>query len=170
MSTDNQASVLITYFRTLSDLFYVLHMLMKFRMAFVAPSSRVFGRGELVMDPHEIAMKYLKTDFIIDLTATLPLPQIVIWYVIPATKTNGTGHADNTLALIVLIQYVPRLFVIFPLNQRIIKTTGFIAKTAWAGAAYNLLLYMLASHVLGASWYLASIGRQHSCWDQESAP
>ncbi|XP_073296119.1 cyclic nucleotide-gated ion channel 18 [Primulina huaijiensis] len=165
-STDNQASVLITYFRTFSDLFYVLHMLMKFRMAFVAPSSRVFGRGELVMDPHEIAMKYLKSDFIIDLTATLPLPQIVIWYVIPATKTNGTGQADNTLALIVLIQYVPRLFVIFPLNQRIIKTTGFIAKTAWAGAAYNLLLYMLASHVLGASWYLASIGRQHSCWHQ----
>ncbi|KAK6155174.1 hypothetical protein DH2020_009422 [Rehmannia glutinosa] len=135
-----------------------------FRMAFVAPSSRVFGRGELVMDPREITMRYLKSDFIVDLTATLPLPQIVIWYVIPATQSNGTGHSNNTLALIVLIQYIPRLFVIFPLNQRIIKTTGFIAKTAWAGAAYNLLLYMLASHVLGASWYLASIGRQHSCW------
>ncbi|KAI3452407.1 hypothetical protein Pfo_009072 [Paulownia fortunei] len=166
MSIDNQASVLITYFRTLADVFYLLHMLMKFRMAFVAPSSRVFGRGELVMDPRQITMRYLKSDFIVDLTATLPLPQIVIWYVIPATKTNGTGHSNNTLALIVLFQYIPRLFVIFPLNQRIIKTTGFIAKTAWAGAAYNLLLYMLASHVLGASWYLASIGRQHSCWQE----
>lgn len=69
--------------------------------------------------------------------------QIVIWLIIPATKS----HSNNTLALIVLIQYVPRLFVIFPLNNRIIKTTGFIAKTAWAGAAYNLLLFMLASHV-----------------------
>ncbi|KAL3826059.1 hypothetical protein ACJIZ3_022088 [Penstemon smallii] len=166
MSTDNHASVIITYFRSLADLFYVLHMLMKFRMAFVAPSSRVFGRGELVMDPRQIARRYLRSDFIIDLTATLPLPQIVIWYVIPATKTNGAGQANNTLALIVLIQYIPRLFVIFPLNQRIIKTTGFIAKTAWAGAAYNLLLYLLASHVIGASWYLASIGRQHSCWEQ----
>ncbi|KAL2500036.1 putative cyclic nucleotide-gated ion channel 18 [Abeliophyllum distichum] len=166
MSTDNDASLTITYFRTLCDLFYLLHMLMKFRTAFVAPSSRVFGRGELVMDAREIAMRYLKTDFIVDLTATLPLPQIVIWLVIPATKTKGTGHANNTLALIVLIQYVPRLFVIFPLNQRIIKTTGFIAKTAWAGAAYNLLLFMLASHVLGAVWYLASIGRQHSCWKE----
>ncbi|EYU44727.1 hypothetical protein ABFS82_08G013800 [Erythranthe guttata] len=166
MSTDTHASVLITYSRTITDVFYLLHMLMKFRMAFVAPSSRVFGRGELVMDPHEITMRYLKSDFIIDLTATLPLPQIVIWYVIPATKTKGSGHSNNTLALIVLIQYIPRLFVIFPLNNRIIKTTGFIAKTAWAGAAYNLLLFMLASHVLGASWYLASIGRQHSCWQE----
>ncbi|KAL3640127.1 Cyclic nucleotide-gated ion channel 18 [Castilleja foliolosa] len=166
MSTDSNASIAITYFRTLADLFYLLHMVMKFRMAFVAPGSRVFGRGELVKDPHLITIKYLKSDFIIDLAATLPLPQIVNWYVIPATKSSGTGQSNNTLALIVLIQYVPRLFVIFPLNQQIIKTTGFIAKTAWAGAAYNLLLYILASHVLGASWYLASIGRQHSCWEQ----
>lgn len=47
----------------------------------------------------------------------------------------------------VLIQYIPRIFLIFPLHQRIVKTTGFVAKTAWAGAGYNLLLYMLASHV-----------------------
>ncbi|CAH9064957.1 unnamed protein product [Cuscuta europaea] len=167
MSTDKSASVAITYFRTLTDFFYVLHMLLKFRTAFVAPSSRVFGRGELVMDSTEIAMRYLKSDFIIDFAATLPLPQIVIWYVIPATKGNGSGHDNNTIALIVLIQYLPRLLVSIPLNQRIIKTTGFIAKTAWAGAAYNLILFMLASHVLGASWYLSSIGRQHSCWTMQ---
>nr|AWN82525.1 cyclic nucleotide-gated channel 24 [Nicotiana tabacum] len=119
------------------------------------------------MDAKEIAIRYLKTDLIVDFTAALPLPQIVIKYVIPAAKRNGSGHSKSTLALIVLIQYVPRLFVIFPLNQQIIKTTGFIAKTAWAGAAYNLLLFMLASHVAGASWYVASIGRQYSCWSNE---
>ncbi|PSR87592.1 Cyclic nucleotide-gated ion channel like [Actinidia chinensis var. chinensis] len=167
MSTDTPLGVAITFFRTLADLFYLLHMIIKFRTAFVAPSSRVFGRGDLVMDPHQIAMRYLKSDFVIDLAATLPLPQIVIWIVIPATRNSRADHANNTLALIVLIQYIPRLFLIFPLNQRIIKTTGLIARTAWAGAAYNLLLYMLASHVLGASWYLLSIGRQHSCWRQE---
>nr|GMC93552.1 cyclic nucleotide-gated ion channel 18-like [Ipomoea batatas] len=167
MSTDNKASIAITYFRTITDFFYVINMLLKFRTAFVAPSSRVFGRGELVMDAKEIAARYLRSDFIIDFAATLPLPQIVIWIVIPATKGNGSGHDNNTIALIVLIQYLPRLLVSIPLNQRIIKTTGFIAKTAWAGAAYNLLLFMLASHVLGASWYLSSIGRQHSCWNMQ---
>lgn len=73
--------------------------------------------------------------------------QIVIWLVIPATRNSRADHANNTLALFVLIQYIPRLFLMFPLNQRIIKTTGVVTKTAWAGAAYNLVLYMLASHV-----------------------
>ncbi|KAL6497527.1 Cyclic nucleotide-gated ion channel 18 [Orobanche hederae] len=150
MSTDNAASIVITYFRTLADLFYLLHMCMKFRMAFVAPSSRVFGRGELVKDPHEITMRYLKSDFIIDLAATLPLPQIVNWYVIPATKGNGTGHSNNTLALIVLIQYIPSHVS----NWHILAST------------LMKLFDLIVSFVLGASWYLASIGRQHSCWQQ----
>lgn len=31
--------------------------------------------------------------------------------------------------------------------SQIIKAVGVVTKTAWAGAAYNLLLFMLASHV-----------------------
>lgn len=50
-------------------------MVMKFRTAFVAPNSRIVGRGDLVMDPRQIAMRYLKSDFVIDLAATIPLPQ-----------------------------------------------------------------------------------------------
>lgn len=167
MRIDFNLGIVVTFFRSVTDLFYLLHIIMKFRTAFVAPSSRVFGRGELVMDPWEIAYRYLKSDFLIDLAATLPLPQFVIWFVIPAVRSPIVDHTNHTLSLIVLIQYVPRLFLIFPLNQRIIKTTGVVARTAWAGAAYNLLLYMLASHVLGASWYLLSIERQHSCWRLE---
>ncbi|CAN4082472.1 unnamed protein product [Withania somnifera] len=96
MDTDDEAASKITVFRSLTDIFYFLHILMKFRTAFVAPSSRVFGRGELVMDPRQIALQYLKTDFIVDFAAALPLPQVA-----------------------------------------------------------------------GASWYVASIGRQFSCWSNE---
>ena len=32
-----------------------------------------------------------------------------------------------------------------------INTTGVLLETAWAGAAFNLLLYMLASHVSTSS-------------------
>ncbi|KAL6997197.1 putative cyclic nucleotide-gated ion channel 16 [Sarracenia purpurea var. burkii] len=92
---------------------------------------------------------------------------IVIWFVIPAVKSPTAAHANHTMSLIIILQYIPRLFIIFPLNQRIIKATGVVTKTAWAGAAYNLLLYLLASHVLGASWYLLSIERQYSCWRQQ---
>lgn len=73
--------------------------------------------------------------------------QIVIWFIIPATRNRETDHNNNALALIVLLQYVPRLYLIFPLSLQIVKATGVVTKTAWAGAAYNLLLYMLASHV-----------------------
>ncbi|KAI3500852.1 hypothetical protein L1887_36678 [Cichorium endivia] len=151
MTKDHAAAIAINTWRSFADVFFVVHIIMKFRTAFIAPSSKVFGRGELVMDKRQIAMRYLKSDFVIDVAAMLPLPQIVHVLIIPATKTSNKDHANNTLSLIVLIQYIPRLFVIFPLNQRIIKSTGFVAKTAWAGAAYNLLLYMLASHVLGAT-------------------
>lgn len=164
VKTDLNLRIVVTAFRTLADLFYMLHVAIKFRTAYVAPSSRVFGRGELVMDPKKIAKRYIKTDFFIDLIATLPLPQIVIWFIIPATRNSKANHNNNALALIVLLQYIPRLYLIFPLSSELVKATGVVTKTAWAGAAYNLMLYMLASHVLGAAWYLLSIDRHLSCW------
>ncbi|XP_039009872.1 cyclic nucleotide-gated ion channel 18-like [Hibiscus syriacus] len=167
LASDAGMGVFITVLRSMADLLYLMNMLMKFRTGFIAPSSRVFGKGELVMDTREIALRYLKKDFIIDLAATLPLPQFVIWVLIPTTRNSTADHANNSIALIVLLQYVPRLFIIFPLNNKIIKTNGILAKTAWAGAAYNLLLYLLASHVLGAIWYLCSIARHFSCWEHE---
>ncbi|KAJ4950567.1 hypothetical protein NE237_027399 [Protea cynaroides] len=167
MNTDLNLGIVVTCFRTVADLFYLLHILIKFRTAYVAPISRVFGRGELVMDSKKIAKRYLRTDFFIDLAATLPLPQFVIWFIIPEIGSSHTDHTNNALALIVLVQYVPRLYQIFPLSAEIIKANGVITKTAWAGAAYNLLLYMIASHVLGASWYLLSIERYATCWKTE---
>jgi cyclic nucleotide gated channel len=73
---DMGIGVLVTAVRTFADLFYLAHMILKFRIAFVAPSSRIFGRGELVRDPDQIAIRYLKNDFIIDLAAMLPIPQV----------------------------------------------------------------------------------------------
>ncbi|KAB2084894.1 hypothetical protein F383_22559 [Gossypium arboreum] len=166
VKTDTNLRIVVTCFRTVADIFYLLHIIIKFRTGYVAPNSstRVFGRGELVMDPKKIARRYLRSDFFIDFIATLPLPQIVIWFIIPATRSPRTDHKNNALALIVLIQYIPRLYLIFPLSSQIIKATGVVTKTAWAGAAYNLLLYMLASHVVGAAWYVLSVDRYTSCW------
>ncbi|XP_050363202.1 probable cyclic nucleotide-gated ion channel 14 [Argentina anserina] len=164
MATDLNLGIVVTCFRTVADMFYLLHMFIKLRTAYISPKTRVFGRGELVRDPKKIARRYLRSDFFIDLIATLPLPQIVIWFIIPAVKNSSAGHTNNALVLIVLLQYVPRLYLIFPLSSQIIKATGVVTKTAWAGAAYNLILYMLASHVLGASWYLLSIERYATCW------
>lgn len=73
--------------------------------------------------------------------------QVIIWFVIPAVSTSSANHTNNTLSMIVLIQYIPRVFLIISLNSKIVKSSGVVTRTAWAGAAYNLLLYTLASHV-----------------------
>ncbi|CAK9182569.1 unnamed protein product [Ilex paraguariensis] len=48
----------------------------KFRLAYVAPESRVVGAGDLVDHPKKIALNYLKGYFLIDLFVVLPLPQV----------------------------------------------------------------------------------------------
>ena len=68
----------LTVLRTLADAFYAVQIFFRFRTSYVAPSSRVFGRGELVIDPSKIATRYLSRGFWIDLIAALPISQ-VIW-------------------------------------------------------------------------------------------
>lgn len=65
-----------TTLRTVIDAFYCIRMLLQFRTAYIAPSSRVFGRGELVIDPAQIARRYLSRYFVVDLVSVLPLPQV----------------------------------------------------------------------------------------------
>ncbi|KAF8397705.1 hypothetical protein HHK36_016627 [Tetracentron sinense] len=67
--------VILTVIRSAADVFYIIQIFVRFRTAYVAPSSRVLGRGELVIDPSKIASRYLGRDFWIDLFAALPLPQ-----------------------------------------------------------------------------------------------
>ena len=69
--------VSVTVFRTTTDFIYMIHMFLRFRTAFTKPSTRVLGRGELVTDPYEIAVNYLRKDFWIDFVAVLPVPQVL---------------------------------------------------------------------------------------------
>lgn len=68
--------LVLTFIRSLADVFYIIQIYIRFHTAFVAPSSRVFGRGELVIDSSKIAKRYLRKGFFIDLIAALPLPQV----------------------------------------------------------------------------------------------
>ncbi|XP_052188060.1 cyclic nucleotide-gated ion channel 1-like isoform X2 [Diospyros lotus] len=77
-------------------------------------------------------------------------------------------NTKNLLKFVVFFQYIPRVLRICPLYKEVTRTSGILTETAWAGAAFNLLLYMLASHVLGAFWYLFSIERETTCWREAS--
>jgi cyclic nucleotide gated channel len=79
---DKDLAVTSTIIRTIIDSVYLIRVFLQFRTAYVAPSSRVFGSGELVIDPMLIAMRYIKSYFIMDFFALLPLPQVLTY--IPA--------------------------------------------------------------------------------------
>ncbi|CAI9760679.1 unnamed protein product [Fraxinus pennsylvanica] len=154
----------LTIIRSVVDALYMIQIFVRFRTAYVAPSSRVIGRGELVIDSSKIASRYLRKDFWLDLLAALPLPQVLIWAAIPSMRGSNAITGKHTLRLIVLFQFLLRLYLIFPLSSKIISTVGVMVEAAWAGAAYNLMLFMLASHVIGSCWYLLAIERQEQCW------
>ncbi|GLT84764.1 hypothetical protein SLE2022_029780 [Rubroshorea leprosula] len=150
--------------RTLIDAFYIIHMIFQFRTGFFAAPSRVFGRGDLIVDPWAIAKRYFFTYFIIDVLSILPLPQLVI-LLVPSLKDQPVAFVTKeSLKYIIFCQYVPRIVRIVPLYTEVTRTSGIITETAWAGAALNLFLYTLASHVLGAIWYMISVERQERCW------
>ncbi|KAG2308203.1 hypothetical protein Bca4012_082764 [Brassica carinata] len=161
---DRKLAIVATTLRTVIDSFYLFHMALRFRTAYVAPSSRVFGRGELVIDPAQIAKRYLQQYFIVDLLSVLPVPQIIVWRFLYTSKGANVLATKQALRYIVLVQYIPRFLRMYPLSSELKRTAGVFAETAWAGAAYYLLLYMLASHIVGALWYLLALERNNDCW------
>jgi len=76
LGIDRKLAIIVTTLRTVIDAFYLIHMALQFRTAYIAPSSRVFGRGELVIDSAQIAKRYLQRYFIIDFLSVLPIPQV----------------------------------------------------------------------------------------------
>ncbi|KAG6509232.1 hypothetical protein ZIOFF_034623 [Zingiber officinale] len=140
LGIDRELAATSTTLRTLVDVFYLVRIALQFRTSYIAPSSRVFGRGELVIDPAQIAMRYLSRYFIVDFVAVLPLPQFGVTFT------------------------VRRIMISIPLTTELGRNGGIFAETAWAGAVYYLLWYMLASHVVGAFWYLLAVNREDDCW------
>ncbi|GLT38270.1 hypothetical protein SLA2020_125280 [Shorea laevis] len=161
---DIKLAVTTTTLRTVIDAFYLIRMGLQFRTAYIAPSSRVFGRGELVIDPAQIAARYLHRYFIVDFLSVLPVPQFVVWHFLQKSTGSEVLAIKQALLFIVFIQYIPRFVRFIPLTSELKKAAGVFAEGAWAGAAYYLLWYLLASHVAGAFWYLLAVERNDTCW------
>uniref|UniRef100_A0A0E0LC69 Cyclic nucleotide-binding domain-containing protein n=1 Tax=Oryza punctata TaxID=4537 RepID=A0A0E0LC69_ORYPU len=161
---DKKLEITASVLRFFTDIFYILHIIFQFRTSYIASSPTTFDRGVLVEDRYAIAKRYLSTYFLIDVFAVLPLPQVVIFVVQPNLRSSEVAKAKNILMFIVICQYMPRLIRIRPLYLQITRSAGVITETPWAGAVLNLLIYLLASHVLGALWYLLSIERKDACW------
>ncbi|XP_020551310.1 probable cyclic nucleotide-gated ion channel 20, chloroplastic isoform X2 [Sesamum indicum] len=150
--------------RSMTDFIYVFHILLQFRLAYVAPESTVTGAGDLVDDPKEIARHYFFGYFILDFFIVLPLPQIIILMILPDSMgASGANYAKNLLQAAILIQYIPRLCRFLPLVAGF-SPTGFIFESSWSNFFVNLFTFVLAGHVVGSCWYLFGLQRVNHCF------
>ncbi|KAF3647798.1 putative cyclic nucleotide-gated ion channel 1-like isoform X2 [Capsicum annuum] len=99
---DRTLRIPISILRSVTDLFCVYHIILQFRTGFIAPSSRVFGRGELIDDPSLIAKRYFSSYLIIDILAVLPLPQIMIFIITPNINRPITLVTKEQLDIVIL--------------------------------------------------------------------
>ena len=79
VDSERKLEIILTIIRSVVDVFYVIQIFVRFHTAYIAPSSRVFGRGELVIDHSKVALRYLRRGLWIDILAALPLPQVCHW-------------------------------------------------------------------------------------------
>ncbi|CAH8388701.1 unnamed protein product [Eruca vesicaria subsp. sativa] len=150
--------------RSVTDVLFFLNILLQFRLAYAAPESTVVvvGARQLFDLPRKIARPYLQGKCLLDLFIVLPLPQIWIFWILPAhLGASGGNYAKNFLTAAVLFQYIPKLCRLLPLLAG--KTPAVFLFDSACSFVVNLLTFMLVGHVVGSCWYLFGLQRVNHC-------
>ncbi|KAI5332552.1 hypothetical protein L3X38_022681 [Prunus dulcis] len=114
---------------------------------------------EIIPFAKNLARELEWCSLVTDLLSVFPMPQLLVVKVF--SKMRGRGYLERRKVLnsFLLSQYFARIGRIILSSKQLTWTTGIRMK-----AVFNLFLYILASHVLGALWYFFSIQREISCW------
>ncbi|KAL4274139.1 hypothetical protein GQ457_13G003050 [Hibiscus cannabinus] len=164
---DGWFAVTVTAVRCMTDALHVWNMCLQLKMT---ESEEKRDGGEGGRRARHVAFKYLKAKrgFLFDLFVILPLPQIVVWVVIPSLLEKGSVTLVMTVFLIIfLFQYLPKIYHSVCLLRRLQNFSGYIFGTVWWGIALNLIAYFVASHAAGACWYLLGIQRSAKCLKEQ---
>ncbi|KAI3672208.1 hypothetical protein L2E82_52941 [Cichorium intybus] len=164
MGEDTSLKIILTVIRSIVDVFYLIQIYVRFRTAYDASSTRLLGRGELILDPFKISQRYLKREFTLDVLASLPIPQVLTW--LPFFDNSEMLSTKTSVLYFIMFQFFLRLYLVFKLSSHIQQVIGVVAESTIVGAVYNIILFLLAAHVFGACYYLLSIERQGICWKE----
>ncbi|KAL0300494.1 UNVERIFIED_CONTAM: Cyclic nucleotide-gated ion channel 1 [Sesamum angustifolium] len=118
LSLDQKLEITVCVLRSFLDILYVFHIVLEFRTGFVAPSSRLFGRGEVIGDGRAICTRYLSSYFILDIVSILPLPQVNLITIVNAPTSLAT---KDLFKMVILAQFITRILRIYPYTRRSIK-------------------------------------------------
>ncbi|KAI3719534.1 hypothetical protein L6452_20436 [Arctium lappa] len=165
LDVDRKLEIAVCILRSFADILHVFHIIIQFRTAYVPRYNHTLGKRIFMDEPWYVARRYLKSYFVIDVLASLPLPQLAVLAIIPNLDGPSSFLTKNLLKLIIFSQFVPRVIRLFLFYKKVTKISGFLTEKAWAGAAFNFFLYVLASHVVGALWYLFAVESELRCWN-----
>lgn len=73
--------------------------------------------------------------------------QVTLVFIIPMSSGPISLVTKDLLKFVIFTQYIPRFIRLIPLYKGVTRTSGIFTETPWAGAALNLFIYMLGSHV-----------------------
>ncbi|CAL9015990.1 unnamed protein product, partial [Prunus brigantina] len=114
-------------------------------------------RDEIIPFAKNLARELKWCRLVTDLLSVFPMPQLLV----KGFFKTWSGYSEPTKAVnfFLLSQYLPRIYRIILSATELTRTIGI-----WVKALFNLFLYIIASHVLGAFWYFFSIQRGTFCW------
>ncbi|XP_048429599.1 cyclic nucleotide-gated ion channel 1-like [Pyrus x bretschneideri] len=166
LALDDKLKIIAIVLRPFTDLPFLLNLLhhvlptwctsyiLEYLLADVIPESRMYN-----------------------ILAVLPIPQVVILIFLPKTRNSRSLNIMKFLNSLILLQYVPRAYPMYEIckhsnkeiRERIKETRERITELAWRkqiwiSGVLNFIMYILASHVLGAFWYFFSVQRKIDCW------
>ncbi|KAL8158189.1 hypothetical protein AgCh_002760 [Apium graveolens] len=154
----------LIFLRSVTNFIYLLRILIKFRLAYVAPEPGNPGFFNLVDHPKRIALKYLSGYFLVDFFVVLPLSQVIMWMIL--RKSYGYSGEDdvvNVLQLVMIFQYMAMLSRVLPMLVGH-KSKSSLIHDSWSTKfVINLLGFVLFSHVVGSCWYLFALQRLNHC-------
>ncbi|KAK9993857.1 hypothetical protein SO802_023560 [Lithocarpus litseifolius] len=163
-------AIVLTVVRTCVDLVHLCHVWLQFRLAYVSSESMVVGCGKLVWNARAIASHNLRSfkGFWLDAFVILPVPQVVIWLVVPKLlKENRINLIMTILLVTYFVQFFAKLYHSIYFLKKLQKVTGYIFGSVWWRFNLNLLAYLIAAHVVGGCWYALSTQRLVSCLHQQ---
>ncbi|GMN41061.1 hypothetical protein TIFTF001_010284 [Ficus carica] len=160
----------VTVARTGLDALHFGYLWLQFRLAYVSSESMVVGGGNLVWDARDIASHYVRSfkGFWLDAFVVLPIPQLIIWFVVPRLlRQERITLIMTTLLVTFLLQFLPKVYHSIYLMRRLQKVTGYVFGSVWWRFNLNVIAYLIASHVTGACWYILATERFTGCLQQQ---
>ncbi|KAL2476132.1 Cyclic nucleotide-gated ion channel 4 [Abeliophyllum distichum] len=167
---DGWFAITVTVLRCMTDALHLWNMWLQFKINrrphHAVDGSAADRSGLPEAGARTVALQYFKAKkgFFFDFFVILPIPQIVLWVAIPNLLGKGSTTVVMTVLLILfLFQYLPKIYHSVCLLRRMQNLSGYIFGTVWWGIALNMIAYFVASHAVGACWYLLGIQRAAKC-------